>query len=151
MDLRRATDADVEALTALADAAYAVYVPRMGRPPGPKVADYAAAVREAETWVLAGPEGVLGLLVLYPEDDHLLLENVAVRPGEQGRGLGRRLLEHAERRAIAHGLPEVRLYTHETMVENQAMYVRHGYVETDRRGDDGLRRVFYTKDLRGRS
>jgi ribosomal protein S18 acetylase RimI-like enzyme len=147
MDLRRATDADVEALAAVADAAYAVYVARIGRPPAPKVADYAAAVRDAETWILEG----VGLLVLYPKEDHLLLDNVAVAPTAQGRGLGRRLLQHAEARAAALGLPEIRLYTHETMVENQRMYLRHGYVETARGGADGFRRVFYTKDLRGRS
>ena len=34
-----------------------------------------------------------------------------------------------------------------TMVENQRLYERLGYVETHRGGDGGLVRVFYAKSL----
>ncbi len=147
LKLRRATDGDAPALTAIAEAAYAVYVPRIGRPPPPMVADYAAAVRDSESWVLDDGGQVVGFLVLVPAEDHLLLENVVIAPDQQHRGLGRRLLEHAEQRAVALGLRELRLYTNEAMVENQRLYVRIGYEETHRAGDGGLRRVFYRKRL----
>jgi hypothetical protein len=42
--VRAATAADVVALRAVADAAYQGYVARIGRPPAPMTADYAAAV-----------------------------------------------------------------------------------------------------------
>jgi ribosomal protein S18 acetylase RimI-like enzyme len=148
-ELRRATDADVPALAAIAAAAYAVYVPRIGRPPPPMVADYAAAVRDAETWVLDDGGRVAGYLVLAYHDDHVLLENVAVAPEQQGRGLGGRLLKYAEARTIAKGLHEIRLYTNEAMTENQALYERIGYQETHRGGDGSVRRVFYRKRLSG--
>ena len=64
-----------------------------------------------------------------------------------GRGLGRLLLEHAERRTLELGLDRIRLYTHVTMVENQALYERTGYVETARRTEHGFTRVFYEKRL----
>jgi ribosomal protein S18 acetylase RimI-like enzyme len=148
-ELRRATDDDVPALAAIAEAAYALYVPRIGRPPPPMVADYAAAVRDAETWVLDDAGRVAGYLVLVYHDDHVLLENVAVAPEDQGRGLGGRLLKYAEARAIAKGLDEIRLYTNEAMTENQALYERIGYEETHRGGDGWVRRVFYRKRLSG--
>jgi ribosomal protein S18 acetylase RimI-like enzyme len=148
-ELRRATDGDVPALAAIAEAAYAVYVPRIGRPPPPMVADYAAAVRDAETWVLDDGGRVAGYLVLVYHDDHVLLENVAVGPEDQGRGLGGRLLKYAEARTIAKGLNEIRLYTNEAMTENQALYERIGYEETHRGGDGWVRRVFYRKRLSG--
>jgi ribosomal protein S18 acetylase RimI-like enzyme len=148
-ELRRATDGDVPALAAIAEAAYAVYVPRIGRPPPPMVADYAAAVRDAETWVLEDGGRVAGYLVLVYHDDHVLLENVAVGPEDQGRGLGGRLLKYAEARTIAKGLNEIRLYTNEAMTENQALYERIGYEETHRGGDGWVRRVFYRKRLSG--
>jgi GNAT superfamily N-acetyltransferase len=82
---------------------------------------------------------------LHP--DHLLVENIAVRPAAQGRGVGRVLLARAEELAAELGYGEVRLYTHETMTENIAYYPRRGYTETHRGGQDGYRRVFFRKEL----
>jgi ribosomal protein S18 acetylase RimI-like enzyme len=43
----------------------------------------------------------------------------------------------------------VRLYTNEVMVENLAFYQRLGFVEVERRMDEGYRRVFLRKSLAG--
>lgn len=111
-------------------------------------ADYAHAVRHDEVWVIDGPGGaVLAFVVLVPGDGELLLENIAVDPSEQGRGLGRLLLDLAEQRAVALGATSVWLFTHVSMTENQRIYEARGYVETERRGEDGLERVFYRKRL----
>jgi ribosomal protein S18 acetylase RimI-like enzyme len=82
-----------------------------------------------------------------PLDGAMFIENVAVRPGHQGHGLGRRLLTFAEDRAKATGMREVRLYTNELMTENIAYYRRLGYEEVERRLDGGFRRVFMKKVL----
>ena len=42
---------------------------------------------------------------------------------------------------------ELRLYTHETMTENIALYTRLGFAETGRGHDAGYDRVFMTKRL----
>ncbi len=135
----------------LALAAYEKYVERMGHPPGPMESDYEALVERA--WVAEAAGGstvaIVGLLVLEESVDHLLVENVAVDPGWQGRGLGTRLLHHAEAQARAAGRGEVRLYTHETMTENLAYYPRRGYRETHRESPGGFHRVFFTKVLEG--
>lgn len=109
--------------------------------------DYAAAIATDEVWVAAEDDQPVGLLVLKILNDHLLLENVAVSPDWQGRGIGAELLALAEGRACAAGVTEVRLYTHETMTENLQLYARHGYRETRRAKEDGFRRVFLTKPL----
>lgn len=146
--VRRADAADARVLAALATAAYSVYLPRMGGlAPGPMGTDYADLVATAEVWVAEVGHRIAGFLALRRAGDHVLLENVAVHPDWQGQGLGRRLLALAEERARASGVPVLRLYTHETMVENQRLYERAGYVETDRRTDDGFARVFYEKTL----
>ncbi|MBC2933920.1 GNAT family N-acetyltransferase [Nocardioides sp. zg-1228] len=118
-----------------------------GLRPGPLETDYAAAIDDTEAWVALDGSSVVGLLLLVPEDDGVLLDNVAVLPTHHGRGVGRRLLRLAESRARALALPRVRLCTHHTMVENQALYARVGYVETHRAGEAGLVRVFYEKLL----
>lgn len=74
-------------------------------------------------------------------------ENVAVDPGRQGEGIGRRLLDRAERRAREAGLDALTLYTHEKMSENLALYALLGYEETGRRRERGFSRVYLRKSL----
>jgi GNAT superfamily N-acetyltransferase len=146
---RQATAADLPAIREVISTAYSRYSDRMDRPPAPVLANYYAAVQAGQVWVLGEP--VAGVLVL--DDDHdgagdgLLVENVAVRPAAQGAGLGRALMEFAERQARARGRRRLALYTNEVMVENLAIYARLGYRETARRTEDGYRRVFMEKLL----
>jgi ribosomal protein S18 acetylase RimI-like enzyme len=145
--LRQARPADLAAVQDIAATAYAVYTPRIGRPPAPVSADYAGAIGRDEVWVAAAENELLGLLVLVPRPDHLLLENVAVRPSAQGTGLGSRLLALAEEQAARRGLTEIRLYTNAAMTENLAFYPRRGYTLTHRAEQDGYQRAFFSKRL----
>jgi len=147
VSLRPATAADLPAIEAIVGAAYEKYTPRIGKPAGPMLDDYAALVEQAAVTlaVLAGE--AVGLLVLLDAADHLLLDNIAVRSDRQGTGLGRRLIAFAEGEARRLGFAELRLYTHVTMVENLALYARLGFVETGRGREAGYDRVFMTKRL----
>lgn len=145
--VRLAVPSDVPALRAIAAAAYLPYLPRIGRPPAPVTADYEAAVRRGEAWVAIEAGEVVGLIVLVPKHGYLLLDNVAVLPSAQGRGVGRQLLSFAETHARELGRHEIRLYTNVAMTENLALYPRHGYVETHRAEADGFSRVYFSKRL----
>jgi GNAT superfamily N-acetyltransferase len=145
--IRRAAPDDIPALRAIATAAYEKYVPRIGRTPAPMTADYAAAVRNQQAWVAVENSQLVGLAVLVAQPGHLLLDNVAVLPAAQGRGIGARLLTWAEDHARSLGLSEIRLYTNEAMTENLTYYPRHGYAETHRAEQDGFRRVFFRKPI----
>lgn len=148
-ELRRADANDAPALQRIAVAAYSPYLPRMGgQRPGPLDADYVAAVEEHETWLASLDASPVGFVVLAGDgSDVLVLENVAVLPSHHGRGVGRALLELAEARAAARCCTRIRLFTHVTMVENQALYERIGYVRTHHATDDDVTRVFYEKVL----
>jgi ribosomal protein S18 acetylase RimI-like enzyme len=148
-EMRRTVADDAAAMAGIAGRAYQPYLARMGgQRPGPLDADYAAAAGGAESWSALAQDGRLaGFVVLVPGADGLLLENVAVDPAYQGRGLGRLLLDLAEGRARALGLPSIWLYTHVTMTENQRIYEARGYVETRRATEHDLTRVFYRKTL----
>ena len=129
---RRARLEDVEAVRGLVRAAYEKYIPLIGREPKPMRADHARAIREAIVWVLEDTQGLSAVLELEPHEAHLLIENVAVRPDCQGRGLGRLLLGLAEAEAQRLHLTELRLYTNERYTSNIALYKRLGYSETHR-------------------
>jgi ribosomal protein S18 acetylase RimI-like enzyme len=90
---------------------------------------------------------VTGFVILIPRSGYLLVENAAVLPAAQGRGIGSWLLALAEEQACTLGLTEIRLYTNEAMAENLAYYPRRGHAETHRAGQDGFQRVFFHKHL----
>ena len=145
--IRRAGPDDLAAVRAIVREAYAKYVSRIGREPGPMRSDYAALLARGAIHVAERDGVVLGLVVLLAEPDAMLLDNVAVAPEAQGSGLGRMLLDFAEGEARRRGRECIRLYTHATMTENIALYQARGYAETHRATEDGLLRVFMAKRL----
>jgi len=125
--MRRAVAADAGAVRALTRHAYAKWVPVIGREPKPMGADYDLAV-QAHRIDLAYCKGELaGLIEMIPEPDHLLVENVAVAPAFQKRGVGRYLMAHAEEVARQLDYAELRLYTNKLFDVNVALYSRLGY------------------------
>ena len=146
--IRAATAADVPAIVDTVDRAYRHYIVRIGKPPGPMLDDYLARVSEDAVWVLQDGPAIAGILVLLSAPEYLLLDNIAIAPELQGRGLGRRLLAFAESEALRRGYREIRLYTHQTMIENQRLYASIGYEERGRGSEDGYDRVFMRKPLR---
>jgi N-acetylglutamate synthase-like GNAT family acetyltransferase len=127
--LRRAVLSDAAAVRALTRAAYAKWVPLIGREPLPMTAYYERVVVEhiIELWEEDGQ--LLALIEVVPTSDHLLIENLAVLPDQQGRGLGSELVRHAEEVARDLGLPELRLYTNAAFASNLAFYARRGFEE----------------------
>lgn len=128
--LRPATPEDAPAIRAVTREAYAKWVPLIGREPKPMGADYEAAVRRHRFDLLHADGALAALLETIPAPDHLLIENVAVRPAYQGRGFGKRLMALAEEIARQGGWAEIRLYTNQRFAENIALYQRLGYAVT---------------------
>jgi ribosomal protein S18 acetylase RimI-like enzyme len=145
--IRLAGTADAGAVRDVVHAAYAHYVARIGKPPGPMLDDYVARIAHGQAWVQEDAGRIVGVLVLEDQPDALLLDNIAVRPECQGSGHGRALMAFAETEARRRGFPEIRLYTHALMTENQVLYRRLGYVETARVTEKGFDRVYMTKAL----
>ena len=144
--IRLARPEDRETVEAIVREAYSIYIARIGKPPGPMLDDYAALIAAGAVSILEGADGVIAaIIVLLPKPDHLLLDNIAVRPDRQGQAFGRQLIAFAGAEARRLGHAELRLYTHATMIENIALYTRLGFVETGRGHEDGYDRVFMTK------
>ena len=138
--IRRATAADLPAVVALTNAAYAAYDGLLDVPALPVTEDYTPRIAAGEVWLLAaddappvgGPEGVI---VLETHADHLLIFSVAVAPDRQHGGVGQHLLAWAEQQARTLGRDRLRLYTNAKMTRNLALYARVGYLETGRRSN----------------
>jgi GNAT superfamily N-acetyltransferase len=114
----------------------------------PMTADYERAVTEHIIDLHEAEGQLLALIEMIPTGDHLLIENIAVRPDQQGKGLGDRLLRHAEDVALSLGLVETQLYTNAAFTSNLEFYSKRGYREY-RRGTmvPGSITVFMRKGL----
>lgn len=150
VEFRSAKPEDAAMIRDVVRAAYARWVPVIGREPRPMAVDYDQAVREHWIDVVSIGPRIVGLIQMMLREDHLWIENVAVRPEDQGRGLGRQLLAHAERRAIEAGCTETRLLTNAAFEANVALYERTGYVIVKREPFMGGTTVYMSKSL-GRS
>lgn len=132
--LRRANSDDADAFASCIDAAYAIYATRVTDLPavsegiGDDIAHHRAWVAEIALEIVGG-------IVLVPQNDHLLLANVAVHPAKRGLGIGRALMAQADADCLALGLRELRLSTHVEIPENVALYAHLGWSETERTGN----------------
>jgi ribosomal protein S18 acetylase RimI-like enzyme len=147
IEVRPARPDDVPGITACVCSAYSPYVERIGKQPGPMLEDYSQVTRERQVHVATRANSIVGVVVLMVTDEGFYLDNVAVSPAVEGMGVGRLLLELAEREARRQGHDSIYLATHELMTENRALYARIGYVQFDYRVVNGYPRVFLRKQL----
>jgi len=83
---------------------------------------------QAEVWVIDTPPRAC--VILTPKPDALYIGKLSVDPPHQGRGHARRLIDLAETRARALGLPALELQTRVELTDNQATFRHLGFVQT---------------------
>ncbi|MBL4666245.1 MAG: GNAT family N-acetyltransferase [Sneathiella sp.] len=125
--IRQGNTEDVQNIRSLTRDAYAKWVPLIGREPLPMSADYEEALRKHRFDLLFVDETLAALIETISHEEHLLIENVAVSPAFQGKGLGRKLLAHAEQLAASLGYAEIKLYTNKLFAENLTFYGQLDY------------------------
>ncbi|MDH7795281.1 MULTISPECIES: GNAT family N-acetyltransferase [unclassified Beijerinckia] len=146
--IRKAVEDDEAAIRACAENAYSPYVAAIGRKPAPMVADFASQIAAGQVYVAMNEADHLqGFIVFSAREYFMFLENIAVQPAATGRGIGKSLVRFCEDEARRAGLNAVHLYTNEKMTDNLSIYPRLGYVEVERRTEDGFNRVFFEKHL----
>lgn len=94
-----------------------------------------------ETVLLASAGGALaGCMFLDDRGDHLYIGKLAVEPGLQAKGIGRRLMAAAEACARSLGRTALELQTRVELTGNQAAFARLGFRETGRTAHEGFDR-----------
>ncbi|WP_138466513.1 GNAT family N-acetyltransferase [Poseidonocella sp. HB161398] len=146
--IRPALPEDETAIRACAEAAFARYVPLIGRRPAPMDAPFAAHIAAGRTHVATGPGGALaGYITFFPEDGAMHLDAIGVLPEAAGQGIGKALIAFCEAEARRQGFARVTLLTNQKMEANLSIYPHLGYAETGRASQDGFERVFFEKLL----
>lgn len=167
-----AVQADCIAVAGCAEAAYQMYIERIGKPPAPMVADFRSQIAEGKVYVLeqyplSQEQPLLGFVVCFKSNARhaesvrsttrenkgtkkdncakaqtYFLENIAVNPHSQRAGHGNRLIKHVFALATDNNCSAVELYTNEMMTENIAWYKKLGFSEINRVFEDGFNRVY---------
>ena len=145
--VRLARGGEAPAVLACVTSAFEVYIERIGKPPAPMLLDYPGLIEQGRVWVAEVAGTIEGVLVQFETPNGFYIDTVASSLRARGTGIGRALLEFAEREASSRGYTSVYLCTNSKMTENQVFYPRIGYVEYERKHDAGYDRVFYRKNL----
>lgn len=145
--IQRAQPADAVKMKDCVKAAYRHYIARIGKPPGPMLDDYSEVIEHHQAFIAVESGQIVGVLVLIRKNDGILMDNVAVLPKYQGKGLGHQLIQFAEAQALEKGFENLDIYTHELMKENIDMYKRLGYIENKRCTEKGYQRIYMRKRL----
>ncbi len=133
VSLRLAESRDAEGIAECIRAAYSIYASRIHDLPAVSEG-IPETIEHSRVWVVEREGRIVGAMILVPEHDCMVLENIAVIPECAGMGLGRTLIGRAEQDCVALGLREIQLSTHKDMPENVAIYSRLGWKETGRSG-----------------
>ena len=143
--IRPAQSRDAAIVPAFVHEASGHWIPRLGRVPGLIKDDYARHIAAHQLWVLEVAGEIVGLVVLEEQPQHLLLENVAVLPREQGKGYGQSLVTFAEQEAVKRCFAELQLCTNVRMVENIAIYQHLGFTKIGRISGEGFEQICLAK------
>ncbi len=148
LEIRHATPEEIAQIAAIVNAAYTKWIDVIGGKPMPMTADYHALIAQQRVYSVRDGLELIAVLVIWQADDALYVDNLAVDPAHQGRGVGSQLLTFAERKAREMQLSKLTLCTNEKMTYNQAHYAKHGYFEIRRETTpNGRRAVWMQKQL----
>lgn len=144
---QRATAADAYNIERLTRAAYAKWVPVIGREPLPMTFQYAEILARDPVELAMDNAAIVGLVHLTHRDGYMLIENLATDPSRQSGGIGNALLALAEAEAGKAGFREMRLYTNGAFAGNLRFYAKRGYAVTAREPFMGGTTVHMAKAL----
>jgi GNAT superfamily N-acetyltransferase len=138
---------DWDALLALIKRAFAGMEGRIDPPSSlHRITARDLAHHDGEVWVIGTP--ALACMVLTQKPHTLHLGRLAVDPAHQGEGYAHILINHAETRARALGLPALELQSRIELVENHAIFFALGFEQsgaTTHEGFDTPTSLVFTK------
>jgi GNAT superfamily N-acetyltransferase len=144
--LREATDDDVPTLVALLMAAVEEYRDQLDPPSGAhseSIEKVRGVLQTAGAALAYIGEATAGCVFYAPVGGNIDLFRLAVLPAYRRRGVGQALVAYVEARALALGVPRVRLGVRIALPGNRAYYERMGYRFVEARTHAGYTQPTY--------
>jgi len=126
--IRRATLKDARFIEQLSEVAFGEYDPN-----APRTTTKMMRETDAQTLIADRDGKSLGFIILHRQSPTVLAVNaIAVTPSERGKRIGQRLMQTAEHYAKAHGITRITLSTAQANLAALDLFLRIGFVITDR-------------------
>ncbi len=146
--IRHARLGDLQQLRYLAQTAFAPYATGVRGKREPLRADLRELVEEEAVSVFILENAVRGFICYHIDGPDLHIEALAVSARQRRRGVGRQLLDQADREGLAKKCRRAIFHTNAAMFENLAYFRAKGFEETDRRNENGFDRIYMERYLR---
>ena len=144
MFFRRAVAEDHKIIIAIAQKAYEKYVERMGKEPAPM---RPVIQKEDVVFICEDNKQIIAFAILVKINDQIILDNIAVDPSHQKKGIGNNFIKFIEQYLIKQKLDKYQLYTNEKMFENIKWYQKIGFKIFKKVTEKGYNRIYFEKEL----
>ncbi|MHA3976673.1 GNAT family N-acetyltransferase [Halovulum sp. GXIMD14794] len=146
--IRHARMSDLQQIRYLAQTQFAPYALRVRGRREPLPDDLRKLVEDERIYVFVQDNGIRGFIIYHISGPDVHIEALAVSYRYRRRGVGRQLLDAADREGLKHHCRRAIFYTNAQMFENLAYFRGKGFTEVDRRFDHGFERVYMERYLR---
>ncbi len=147
--IRLARLSDLHQIRFLAQTQFAPYALRLRRGRRePMRGDLREMVQQERISVHVVDNAVRGFIVWRISGPDVHIEAMAVSPKYRRRGVGRQLLDAADREGLKRHCRRAIFYTNAQRFENIAYFRAKGFTEVDRRLEGGFERVYLERYLR---
>ncbi len=127
--------------------AFQKYISVLGGRPSAIDTDFVPLIEKGQMYVAAYNNIIAATMVIIKKKDHFLLKNVAVDNQFQKRGLGKKLLNFAEKMTLDNDVPVLQIYTNAALPELVSYWSKMGFQEAKRIRKGGHVIVYMSKKL----
>lgn len=146
--IRHARLSDLQQIRYLAQTQFAPYSLRIRGRREPLPDDLRKLVEDERIYVFVSDNAVRGFIIYHISGPDVHIEAMAVSYRYRRRGVGRQLLDAADREGLKNHCRRAIFYTNAQMFENLAYFRGKGFTEVDRRFDHGFERIYMERYLR---
>ena len=146
--IRHARVSDLHQIRYLAQVSFAPYALQVRGRREPLRADLRALVNDDQVFVYVLENAIRGFIIYRISGPDVHVEALAVSPLYRRRGVGRLLLDAADREGLKQNCRRAIFYTNAQMFENLAYFRGKGFQEVDRRQENGYERVYLERYLK---
>ncbi len=131
INIRRAVPDDASSIAPVIYSAFTEYetsyTPQAFQATTPTAEQIRNRMNEGPVWVAVDQGTVVGTVSAVPKRTSLYIRSMAIVSAARGRGIGRKLLEHAEEYALDNGFKGLVLSTTPFLTQAIQLYKRYGF------------------------
>ena len=143
--IRQADLRDLYSVINCIEASFEPFISVLGQIPSALNADFKQIISNNNLYVAIIDDKVVGTIEIIMDNENVKIEKLSVLPDFRGNKIGNKLICYAEFLAKANKLSKVKLFTNELLDYNIKYFRNSGFIETERKTENGFKRVYFEK------